>query len=161
MPRHFLKGGEGAKPAPVSRLWLGIALGVFTSFGQAVGSLLARPAMASGVEPFTAMALRSGVAAVFYVAISATPLVREHRVPVQFNALALALSAAFLGTGLGMALWMAALHGGDVGIVSTLTSTTPVLVLPMVWIRSGTRPSHAAWLGALLVIAGIALISLG
>ena len=41
---------------------LGISLGILTAFGQALGSLLARPAMASGVEPFTAMAIRSGLA---------------------------------------------------------------------------------------------------
>ena len=42
--------------------WRGISLGVLTAAGQALGSLLARPAMAAGVEPFTAMAVRSGVA---------------------------------------------------------------------------------------------------
>lgn len=153
-----LPGGPSA--APMSRLWLGIGLGVFTSFVQAVGTLLARPAMAAGAEPFTAMAVRASVATVIFVVLSATPLGRESRAPIQLGALALALLAAFLGTGLGMALMMAALHGGDVGIVSTLTSTAPVLILPMIWIRSGQRPSNPAWGGALLAIAGTALISL-
>jgi uncharacterized membrane protein len=54
---------------------------------------------------------------------------------------------------------MAALRTGNVGIVSTLSSITPVLVLPMVWLRTGQRPAAAAWLGAALVIAGTALIS--
>ncbi len=159
-PGRISRGDDSGGAALTSRLWLGIGLGIFTAFGQAVGTLLARPAMAAGVEPFTAMALRAGVAAIVFIALSATPLIRETRAPLRFSALALALLAAFLGTGLGMALMMAALHGGDVGIVSTLTSTAPVLILPMVWIRSRRRPASAAWLGALLAIGGTALISL-
>ncbi|MFB2551800.1 DMT family transporter, partial [Ensifer soli] len=54
----------------------GIVFGVVTALGQAAGSLLARPAMADGVEPFTAMAVRSGFAALFFVAVLALPLKR-------------------------------------------------------------------------------------
>src|SRR5262249_49188458 len=76
VPRRFLKPGDIARTIPVEapgtmppsaplkrRMWPGICLGITTALGQAVGSLLARPAMAAGVEPFTAMALRSGLAA--------------------------------------------------------------------------------------------------
>lgn len=178
VPRRFVKrGGErpaltvvapatlplAIEPAPplAGPLWPGIALGAVTALGQALGSLFARPAMASGVEPFTAMALRSGLAAAFFVALLALPTVRAARVPFEPRALGLALGSTFFGTALGMSLLMAALHSGDVGIVSTLSSMTPVLVLPMVWLRSGERPPAAAWAGALLAICGTALISLG
>ena len=70
-----------------------------------------------------------------------------------------ALSALF-GTALGMSLLMAALAQGDVGIVSTLSSMTPIVILPMVWIRTGVAPPPRAWLGALLAVAGTAMISL-
>lgn len=152
--------GAPAPPAAGWGFWLGILLGIVTAFGQAVGSLLARPAMASGVEPFTAMALRSGLAALLFILLSATPLGRSSRQPVRAGALGLVVASAFVGTTLGMSLLMAALHAGHVGIVSTLSSMTPVLILPMVWVRSGRRPALSAWLGALLAIAGTALISL-
>jgi drug/metabolite transporter (DMT)-like permease len=145
---------------PATLHWRGIAFGVVTALGQAGGSLFARPAMAAGVEPFTAMAIRSGLAALIFVALTVTPVGAKSRAPVRFDAMALALAAAFVGMGLGMTLLMEALHTGDVGVVSTLSSVTPVLVLPMVWIRSGVRPSAPAWAGALPAIAGIALISL-
>ena len=152
-----------AAPAPATSIvfgfWPGIAFGVITALGQAVGSLLARPAMASGVEHFTAMALRTGVAAVIFVVLSLTPLGRGSRQPIAAGALALVVASAFIGTALGMSLLMAALHSGNVGIVSTLSSMTPVLILPMVWIRSGRRPRATAWAGAVLAIAGTALIS--
>jgi hypothetical protein len=37
---------------------------------------------------------------------------------------------------------------------------TPILILPMVWFRSGIAPNAQAWLGAILAVAGTALISL-
>lgn len=143
------------------RLWPGVLFGLFMAFGQAVGSLCARPAMAAGVEPFTAMALRSGLSGLVFLALSFTPIAASSRQPVQWGAFGLAAASAFLGTGLGMSLLMAALHSGNVGIVSTLSSMTPIVILPMVWIRSSRPPSLSAWIGALLAISGTALISLG
>jgi len=177
VPRRFLTRGAQkppmavVEPAPVplsvepappvtGRLWPGILLGLVTAFGQALGTLFARPAMAAGVEPFSAMALRAGLAAVFFYALLALPAVRAARVPFETKSFAMAIGTAFIGTTLGMSLILAALHSGDVGIVSTLSSMTPVLVLPMVWLRTGIRPSAAAWIGALLAIAGTALISI-
>jgi len=153
--------GGAAPPAARLGFWLGILFGVVTALGQAVGSLLARPAMAAGVEPFTAMGLRSGLAALLFILLSATPLGTSSRQPVRAGALGLVVASAFIGTTLGMSLLMAALYAGHVGIVSTLSSMTPVLILPMVWARSGCMPGLSAWLGALLAIAGTALISLG
>ncbi|MFB2552061.1 EamA family transporter, partial [Ensifer soli] len=85
---------------------------------------------------------------------------RARETPFAPRSLGLALASAFFGTTLGMSLLMAALHEGDVGIVATLSSMTPVVVLPMVWLRTGERPPARAWLGAALAIAGTALISL-
>lgn len=143
------------------RLRIGVVLGVVTALGQAGGSLLARPAMASGVEPFTAMAVRSGVAALFFLALLAVPLAALRR-PYRFRAadFGIAMGSALFGTGLGMSLLMAALADGNVGIVSTLSSMTPVVILPMVWLRSGVAPPVMAWVGAALAVAGTALISL-
>lgn len=140
---------------------LGIALGVVTALGQAAGSLFARPAMASGIEPFTAMAIRAGIAAIVFWALALLPLGIMRR-PYAFAArdLAFVLGSAFVGTALGMSLLMAALSGGDVGIVSTLSSMTPVVILPMVWIRNRKPPPPRAWIGAGLAVAGTALISL-
>jgi drug/metabolite transporter (DMT)-like permease len=55
---------------------------------------------------------------------------------------------------------MAALAVGDVGIVTTLSSTTPILILPMVWAIYRRMPSPLAWVGAGLAVAGTAMITL-
>lgn len=150
-----LRRGAGAAVSPA-----GIALGVVTALGQALGTLFARPAMAAGMEPFTAMAIRSGLAALFFVALLAFPFARGSQGPATSRDLGTAVAASFFGTCLGMSCLMAALARGHVGIVATLASTTPVAILPMVWAREGLRPSPTAWVGAALAVAGTALISL-
>lgn len=155
-------GGTGSGGQTLRRIaWSGIILGVVTALGQALGSLFARPAMAAGVEPFTAMAVRSGLAAIFFALLAFLPL-PAWRGSYSFapRLLIIAVVASFFGTGLGMSLLMAALASGKVGIVSTLSSMTPVVILPMVWIRTGKAPPATAWIGASLAVAGTALISL-
>jgi drug/metabolite transporter (DMT)-like permease len=159
MPFATVAATVARKPALAGPLLPGIAFGLVTALGQALGSLFARPVMASGVEPFTAMAWRCGIAAVFFMALSALPVAQLRSAARDRGALALCVASTFIGTGLGMSFLMAALHEGEVGIVTTLSSTTPILVLPMIWMWSGERPSTAAWLGALLAILGIGLIS--
>lgn len=157
---------RGDAPAPwYLTLPAGIAFGVFTALAQAIGNLLARPAMAAGVEPFTAMALRSAVAAVVFVAIAALGAalpVKALKRPYRFawRDLSIAVVASCIGAGLGMSLLMAALARGQVGIVSTLSSMTPVMILPLVWLRTGTAPPPRAWAGAALAVAGTACLSL-
>jgi drug/metabolite transporter (DMT)-like permease len=141
-------------------LWIGVTLGVVTALGQALGSLFARPTMASGVEPFTAMAVRSGLAMLFFYALLLLPLARSRATPFRLADFGLSATSSFFGTALGMSLLMAALKTGDVGIVSTLSSLTPIVILPMVWLRTGKRPTLRAWIGAALAIVGTALISL-
>ncbi|MBL8579515.1 MAG: DMT family transporter [Mesorhizobium sp.] len=148
------------KPPLRGPLLPGIIFGVITALGQALGTLFARPAMASGVEPFAAMAIRSGLAALFFLALMALPIGRARQAQFQMSSLNLAVASAFFGMVLGMSCMMAALQDGDAGIVATLSSMTPVLILPMVWIRTGERPNAQAWLGAALAIAGTAMISL-
>lgn len=151
-------GREGARGQ--GALALGLGLGVVTALGQAGGSLLARPAMLAGVEPFTAMAIRSGLGAAFFLALLALPSLRPAARPAMPEVRRIGASA-FSGMFLGMSLLMAALAHGDVGIVTTLSSTTPILILPMVWVVSRRVPAPMAWLGAALAVAGTALITLG
>lgn len=142
------------------RLWaFGILLGVFTAFGQAVGSLIARPAMAAGVEPFTAMAIRSGFAALIFMIIPFGNFREAANFKIQKTTALLLIGAALFGTTFGMSLLMAALHEGHVGIISTLSSMTPVLILPLMWMRTKRRPSASAWAGAICAIVGTAIIS--
>lgn len=140
-------------------LWVGVALGLLTSLGQATGSLLARPAMLEGADPVAAIAVRTGAATLFFLALLAVPALRPAAMPDPFSLRKIGF-AALSGMAVGMSFLMAALANGDVGIVTTLSSTMPILILPMVWLLYGRRPRPLAWIGAALAVAGTALISL-
>jgi drug/metabolite transporter (DMT)-like permease len=103
------------------------------------------------------MAVRTGLAVICIWALLVVPAVRRRSAPARKADMVLAVAAAFFGPALGMSLLMAALETGDVGIVSTLSSMTPVVILPMVWLRSGRMPRPLAWAGAALAIVGTAL----
>jgi drug/metabolite transporter (DMT)-like permease len=72
--------------------------------------------------------------------------------------LGLTLATAMIGLLLGMTLFLYALQGPATGIVATLSATSPVIILPLLWLRTGQRPSGLSWLGAGLAVLGLGLI---
>ena len=46
----------------------------------------------------------------------------------------------------------------EAGVASTLLATVPVLLIPLVWIIYGHRPTLRAVIGTLISMAGVALI---
>ncbi len=140
-------------------LGAGIALGLVAALGQAFGTLLAKPAMQSGIDPVAASAIRVSVAcaahfALLWIGVKAA----RARLPATPRVLALTGLSGFIAMGLGMTFILAALGHGDVGIVAVLSSVTPILVLPMLWIRLRRPPAAGAWIGAAVTVAGTALI---
>ena len=69
-----------------------------------------------------------------------------------------------IGTGrlaamvLGMTLLLWAIGHGDTGVATILSATTPVIMLPLLWITIRQAPAPGAWLGALLTVVGTALL---
>lgn len=151
------RGADGI--GKMRTLGLGTALGLVTALMQALGNLTARPAMLAGTEPFTAIAIRTCLAVLFFALLLSVPRLRPTAPLALPDARRIGLSA-LTGMFIGMSLLMAALARGDVGIVTTLSSTTPILILPMVWTVTRRLPGPAAWAGAALAVAGTALISL-
>lgn len=140
-------------------LWIGVALGLGAATGQAIGSIIARPVMATGIDPFLASMLRVGVAAAFLSVLIQLPIpALKPKGPLTWKVAAMTALTGILALGMGMTLLLFALSGGKVGIVSTLSATSPVIILPLLWLRTGERPAAGAWAGAVLVVAGMALI---
>jgi drug/metabolite transporter (DMT)-like permease len=140
-------------------LWIGVVLGLTAAISQAAGSLIARPVMAAGADAVAASAIRIGVAALCLSLFLRLPLRGLRSGEPLSGALAawVALSG-LLGMAVGMTLILFALSGGKVGIVSTLSATTPALILPLLWWRTGEVPAFGAWIGAGLAIIGSGLI---
>ncbi len=64
----------------------------------------------------------------------------------------------FLAMAVGMTLILYALREGNVGMVALLSSTTPIMLLPILWIYTKQRPNRYAWLGAFVAVAGTAIL---
>ena len=140
-------------------LWIGVCLGLAAAVCQALGVIFIRPAMAAGVDPVAATLARALVGAVvFWMTL---PFDRGWRgkpiVPRAGLVLLIALNGLF-GLGVGAAFLLAALETGNVATVTILASTTPVLILPFIWMRTGMRPAAGAWVGAGLVVICTAML---
>jgi drug/metabolite transporter (DMT)-like permease len=140
-------------------LWQGVALGLVAALGQATGSILARPVMETGIDPCLVSFYRVGVSIIAFNLFRFAPL--DMVVPKGPLTPRIALYTGlvgFIGMLLGMTLILYALAGGKVGIVSTLAATSPALQLPLIWMRTKEVPAPGAWVGAILVVIGSALI---
>ena len=138
---------------------VGAAMGGLAALGHAVGALFARPVMEAGVDPLMATLIRVGVSVVGYFLLLLLPY-RElrGREALGIGGVRIVLLSGFVGMLLGASLYVYALGGAAAGIVATLASMSPVLVLPFLWIRNGYPPAPLAWAGAALAAAGAAMI---
>lgn len=142
-------------------IWAAIAFGLLAATGQAVGSIIARPVMESGFDPMTGSLIRITVAvACLWVLMLFPSRHLKPYGPITAKVAFLTLISGFLAMGVGMTLLLFALQGGKVGIVATLSALSPVVILPIIWIVTGDRPSGTSWIGALMAVAGMALIFL-
>ncbi len=137
----------------------GVALGLLAALCQAVSLVLVRPVLASGVDPVAASALRVGTAA---LALSAVLLIRNPVLhsdsPLTKRLVAQVALSGLVGMALGMTFLLAALAHGPAGLVSTLSATSPILILPVLWVATRERPAPGAWAGAALAVLGAACI---
>ena len=139
-------------------LLLGALFGLGAALGQATGSLIARPLMAAGLDPYLASLVRVGASGLAMAVLAATPLAPAPPRSVPRLAILLALVTALIGLLLGMTLFLYALQGAETGIIATLSATSPVIILPILWLRTGQRPKGLSWLGGAMAVAGLALI---
>ena len=77
---------------------------------------------------------------------------REHAIKI--------LIATFLGTYLGIWLLVTGLQYASAGVAATLSSMSPVFILPLAAIFLDERPSARAIFGAVIAVIGVALLFL-
>ncbi|WP_207455454.1 EamA family transporter [Azospirillum sp. SYSU D00513] len=141
------------------KLAVGVAICLAAALCQAVGSIIAKPVMASGVDPVAASAVRVGTAALMMVAMGLLP--GQTLIPsaaLQPRVLLPIVINGFLGLGLGTTLLLLGLAYGKAGVVATLSATSPILVLPLQWALTRKPPGAGAWAGAAVAVLGVALI---
>nr|WP_284150498.1 EamA family transporter [Curvibacter sp. CHRR-16] len=120
---------------------------------------MVKPVLLSGVDSLTAATVRAGATcAVHWVLFASGWKMVRAQVPLRGKTLGLTVLSGWVGMGLGMTLVMLALHGGDLGLVGVLSSVTPVMVLPLLWLVQGKPPARGAWVGAVLTVVGTVLV---
>lgn len=142
-------------------LFIGIGFGLMAGFCQAVGAIFAKPAMEAGAAPVAVSAIRVGIAAVCLLATMLSSQQRHNmKGKLTLNLFGRIALSGFLGMGVGMSLLLFALSRESTGIVMTLSSMSPVMILPVMWFLTRERPAFGAAIGAALAVGGTSLIFL-
>jgi drug/metabolite transporter (DMT)-like permease len=136
----------------------GIALAVAGALGQAVGLVLSKHGMAD-YDAFAATQIRvlAGIGG-FALVITLWhwwPRVRE--AVRDTKAMGPTALGAVFGPFLGVGLSLLAVQLAPTGVASSVMATTPILMLPVSWIR-GEKFGWAGALGAVIAVAGVAVL---
>jgi drug/metabolite transporter (DMT)-like permease len=142
-----------------SQLRSGVALGLLAALCQAVATLMLKPVMETEIDAISASAVRMTTAFIVHQGLFMLGVrVARAYLPMTKKVFLLVLANAALSMVLGMTLILQALRYGDAGMVAILSSVSPVIVLPLLWLVYKRSPALGAWLGALLTVAGTILI---
>ncbi len=137
----------------------GIGLALGAALCQALGSVLARPALHAGMDPVAAGAIRMALAAfLLWNTLWFKGQAHRQKGAVTPRLLWLSFGNATVSMILGTPLLLYALRHGPVGVVSTLSALSPVFILPWIWLITKERPAAGAWVGAMIAVAGVACI---
>ena len=143
---------------------LGVLFGVLGALGQASGLVLAKFAFEAGsINGFVATFVRllSAVVIIFPLAL----VFRRYKNPIKVytkdtKALWATLVGTILGPVLGITGSLIAIANAQIGIASTLMSTMPIIMLPIVRYYYKETLSWRAIIGAMIAIVGVAILFL-
>tara|TARA_Y100000590_G_scaffold361368_1_gene417992 strand:+ start:19 stop:912 length:894 start_codon:yes stop_codon:yes gene_type:complete len=140
-------------------LYLGIIFGILAALCQAIGLIMMKPILNAGADPIASATIRTTISFIF---LSLTFFVNleifKSKKKINLKIIYQSIFSGFLGMALGMSLLLIALKNADAGIVATLSSTSPIIVLILIWIFTKKIPSLGAWLGTIITILGTGLI---
>lgn len=141
------------------RLWVGVALGLAAALCQSVATLMLKPLMSSGIDAVAGSAMRMSTAFAAHALLWASGWgLARAREPMRWREAGQVFGSAAIAMALGMTLILQAMKHGQAGLVAILSSVTPIVVLPLLWLVYRRRPAWGAWVGAVLAVAGTALI---
>lgn len=156
---------QGARPSSIVatgrayRIGLLCALG--GSLGQAVGTVFSRLALVGGFEPLSASLIRTGTAAIVLWVVALlqrqiAPTIRA--LQAKPKATLNITGATFVGPVVGVWLSLIAVQRTSVGIASTLTSLTPIFLIPISYFAFKERPTRQTIVGTLIAFVGTVLL---
>lgn len=141
------------------KLHIAICLGLLAALCQAMGGIIAKPIMQTSIDPVAASAIRMITAFIAHLTLRASGAkIAKPLQAINWKILGVTAVNGFLAMAVGMTLILYALQKGNVGMVALLSATTPIMILPLLWIYTKKRPSPFAWLGALLAVTGTGVL---
>src|SRR3990167_7436008 len=130
-----------------------VAFGAMAAACNAIGLIALKPALVAGTDPLAATALRTGGGALLIAVVALWPAkLFEPASPRPASGVLSAVLPGMLGYVAAVSLQLVALRNFDTGVAAVLGSAAPVLILPMMWIATRTKPPAPAWAGAVLVL---------
>jgi len=140
---------------------VGILFGLLGALGQAVGLVIADPVFDGTLDVWAGGAVRA-IAGTIGLWLLVPILL--HRRPqtgtLDARLWRLLVISAIVGMVVGKTSLLYALTEGDPGVVSVLAGVAPVIQLPLIWVVTRRAPAIGAWVGAVIAVAGTALIVL-
>ena len=140
-------------------IYLGVSIGIGAALCQAIGLIMMKPILTMGADPIASAALRTAISFVFLTfTFFLNYKIFNTKTNLSFKIVGQSILSGFLGMALGMSLLLIALKYADAGIVATLSSTSPIMILFLIWLLTKTIPTIGAWIGTILAIIGSGLI---
>ena len=140
--------------------YTGLFAGIGLALCQSIGIILMKPALQT-TDPIIVSYLRVIVAAV--IMFGSLFFIKNNQLWDKMKNIKITLFSIFLGfmgMGVGMTMLIYALKYGNPGVISTLSSTMPIMIIPILWIVTKNYSGHLAVVGATLTCIGASIIFL-
>jgi drug/metabolite transporter (DMT)-like permease len=140
-------------------LYLGVIFGIGAALCQAIGLIMMKPILNMGADPIASASLRTLISCIFLAfTFFLNYEIFNTKTSLNLKIIGQSILSGFLGMALGMSLLLIALQHADAGIVATLSSTSPIMILFLIWLVTKKMPTTGAWIGTVLAIIGSGLI---
>ena len=153
IPNDDLENIQGNK-------YTGLLAGIGLALCQSIGIILMKPALGS-TDPIIVSYLRIIIAAV--IMFGSLFFIKNNRLwekMKDYKKTIFSIFLGFMGMGVGMTMLIYALKFGNPGVISTLSSTMPIMIIPILWIITKNYAGHLAVIGAALTCLGAGIIFL-
>ena len=140
--------------------YTGLFAGIGLALCQSIGIILMKPALQT-TDPIIVSYLRVLVAAI--IMFGSLFFIKNNQLWEKMKNIKVTLFSIFLGfmgMGVGMTMLIYALKYGNPGVISTLSSTMPIMIIPILWIVTKNYAGHLAVVGATLTCVGAGIIFL-
>ena len=140
--------------------YAGLFAGIGLALCQSIGIILMKPALES-TDPIIVSYLRVIVAAV--IMFGSLFFIKNNQLWERMKDIkktVFSIFLGFMGMGVGMTMLIIALKDGNPGVISTLSSTMPIMIIPILWVVTKNYAGHLAVVGATLTCVGTGIIFL-